>query len=221
VREWLVGYRTQLPGELVVDVSYIDREYRDRPAQYDTNQIYTATASGGTVWSGLVNPALNNTYYVTNNKWNWFVYQGYEITVSKQTRKLQLFSTYTYSPDHLAGTFQPYDPTAIIEPTKFADNSGLGSVRGNVTNDWTGDTRDRMWQRSQSRTGVTWRAPWKVRLSTTITAQSGTPGALSLQRSLPLECTGRRRRSTSGNRPHAPLVAQGPLDSLSKWKARH
>ena len=176
VREWLVGYRTQLPGELVVDLSYIDREYRDRPAQYDTNQIYTTTAGGGTVWSGLVNPALNNTYYVTNNKWNWFVYQGYEITVSKQTRKVQLFSTYTYSPDHLAGTFQPYDPTAIIEPTKFANNAGLGSVRGNVNNDWTGDTRDRMWQRNQSRTGVTWRAPWKVRLSTTITAQSGTPG---------------------------------------------
>jgi Carboxypeptidase regulatory-like domain/TonB-dependent Receptor Plug Domain len=176
VREWLVGYRTQLPGEVVVDLSYIDREYRDRPAQYDTNQIYTTTGSGGTVWSGLVNPALNNTYFVTNNKWNWFVYQGYEITVSKQTRKVQLFSTYTYSPDHLAGTFQPYDPTAIIEPTKFANNGGLGSVRGNVTNDWTGDTRDRMWQRNQSRTGVTWRAPWKVRLSTTITAQSGTPG---------------------------------------------
>jgi hypothetical protein len=176
VREWLVGYRAQLPGELVVDVSYVDREYRDRPTQYDTNQIYTATANGGTVWSGLVNPALNNTYYVTNNKWNWFVYQGYEITVSKQTRKLQLFSTYTYSPDHLAGTFQPYDPTAIVEPTKFANNAGLGSVRGNVTNDWTGDTRNRMWQRNQSRTGATWRAPWNIRLSSTITAQSGTPG---------------------------------------------
>ena len=184
VREWLVGYRTQLPGEVVIDASYIHREYRDRPAQVDTNQIYTTTSSG-TVWSGIVNPALNNTFYVTNNKWNWFVYQGVEITVSKQTRQLQLFSTYSYSPDHLAGTFQPNDPTAIIEPTKFANNAGIGSVRGNVpggsvtgniTNDWTGDTRNRMWQRNQFRTGVTWRAPWKIRLSSTITAQSGTPG---------------------------------------------
>jgi hypothetical protein len=175
VQEWLLGYRTQLPGELVIDVSYIDREYKDRPAAYDTNQIYTTTSTG-TVWSGLVNPALNNTYYITSNKWNWFVYQGYEITVTKQTRKIQLFSTYTHSPDHLAGTFQPDDPTAIIEPTKFANNAGLGSVRGYVTNDWTGDTRDRMWQRNQSRTGVTWQAPWKIRLSSTVTAQSGTPG---------------------------------------------
>jgi Carboxypeptidase regulatory-like domain/TonB-dependent Receptor Plug Domain len=175
VREWLVGYRAQLKGGVVIDASYIDREYRDRPAQIDTNQIYTTTANG-TVWSGLVNPALNNTYFITNNKWNWFVYQGYEITVSKQTNKLQLFSTYTYSPDHLAGTFQPNDPTAIIEPTKFANDAGLGSVRGNVTNDWTGDTRDRMWQRNQSRTGVTYRGPRGIRLSSTITAQSGTPG---------------------------------------------
>jgi len=175
VREWLVGYRTQLRGEVAIDVSYIDREYRDRPAMYDTNQIYTTT-DGQTVWGGLVNPALNNTYYVTNNKWNWFVYQGIEVSVSKQTRALQLFSTYTYSPNHLAGGFQPEDPTAIIEPTKFANNAGVGSVRGYVTNDWTGDTRNRMWQRNQSRTGVTWNAPWKLRLSTAFTAQSGTPG---------------------------------------------
>lgn len=175
VREWLAGYRTQLPGEVVIDVSYIDREYRDRPAEIDTNQIYTSTTNG-TVWTGLVNPALNNTYYITNNKWNWFVYQGYEITVSKQTKRVQLFSTYTYSPDHLGGTFQPNDPTAIVEPTKFANNAGLGTVRGYDINDWTGDTRDRMWQRNQSRTGVTYKAPWGIRLSSTITAQSGTPG---------------------------------------------
>jgi hypothetical protein len=175
VREWLVGYRTQLRGEVTVDVSYIDREYRDRPAMYDTNQIYTAT-NGQTVWAGLVNPTLNNTYYVTNNKWNWFVYQGFEVSVSKQTSALQLFSTYTYSPDHIAGTWQPNDPSAIIEPTKFANNAGIGSVRGNVTNDWTGDTRNRMWQRNQSRTGITWRAPYRIRLSSTVTAQSATPG---------------------------------------------
>jgi hypothetical protein len=33
-----------------------------------------------------------------------------------------------------------------------------------------------MWQRHQWRTGVTWRAPWKLRVSNTFTAQSGTPG---------------------------------------------
>ena len=175
VREWSVGYSRQLPGEVVLDVSYIDREYRDRPAEYDTNQIYTATSTG-TVWSGLVNPALNNTYYVTNNKWNWFVYQGIEFNVSKQTSRVRLFGTYSYSPDHLAGTWQPNDPAAIIEPAKFANSAGIGSVRGNVTNDYTGDTRDRMWQRQQLRSGFSWNAPFRIRASTSFTAQSGTPG---------------------------------------------
>ena len=175
VREWLVGYRTQLPGEVLVDVSYIDREYRDRPAAYDTNQIYTTTSSG-TVWSGLVNPALNNTYFITNNKWNWFVYQGSEITVTKQTNKIQLLGTYTYSPNHLGGTWQPEDPAAIIQPGAFANNAGVGSVRGLVVNDWTGDTRNRMWQRNQLRTAITWNAPWRLHLSSAFTAQSGTPG---------------------------------------------
>ncbi len=175
VKEWLVGYRTQLPGEVLVDVSYINREYRDRPAQVDQNQIYTTTSSG-TVWSGLVNKDLNYSYLVTNNTWNWFVYQGIEVTASKQTKSLQFFSTYSYSPDHLGGTWQPNDPAAIIEPTKFANNGGLGTVRGNTTNDYTGDTRNRMWQRHQWRTGINYQAPWKLRFSNTVTAKSGTPG---------------------------------------------
>jgi hypothetical protein len=49
-------------------------------------------------------------------------------------------------------------------------------VRGYVTNDYTGDTRNRMWQRHQWRTGVDWKAPFKLRISNTLTAQSGTPG---------------------------------------------
>lgn len=36
VQEWIVGYRTQLPGAVTFDASYIDRAYKDRPAQVDT-----------------------------------------------------------------------------------------------------------------------------------------------------------------------------------------
>ena len=85
-----MGYRTQLPGSVVVDASYIHREYSDRPALVDNNQIYTSSPTG-VFWSGLNNPAFNNFYLVTNNRWNWFVYQGYELTVTKQTPRIQLF----------------------------------------------------------------------------------------------------------------------------------
>jgi hypothetical protein len=33
VGEWVVGYRTQLPGAVTFDASYIDRAYKDRPAR--------------------------------------------------------------------------------------------------------------------------------------------------------------------------------------------
>jgi hypothetical protein len=52
----------------------------------------------------------------------------------------------------------------------------MGSVRGNVTNDYTGDTRNRMWQHNQLRTGFSWHAPYKIHISSSFTAQSGTPG---------------------------------------------
>ncbi len=172
VQEWLVGYRTQLPGNFIVDVSYVDREYRDRPAEIDINDIYT-----NGVWQGLVDPTTNTKYLITNNKWNWFVYQGIELTATKQLAKLQFITTYTHEWQHIAGTWQPNDPASILQPGAFANNAGLGSVRGFVPNSLTGsaDTRDRMWQPDQARTAVSWSAPWKLQLSSSLTAQSGTP----------------------------------------------
>jgi hypothetical protein len=175
VEEWITGYRTVLPGSFSLDVSYINREYKDRPAEVDINNIYN-----GNLWAGLVNPAVNNLFYTTNNKWNWFVYEGIEFTATKQTSKFQFISTYTRAFDHIAGTWQPNDPASFIQPNAFANNAGIGSVRGNSspstpTNSYSSDTRNRSWQNHQFRAGVTWAAPWHLRVSNTFTAQSGIP----------------------------------------------
>jgi carboxypeptidase family protein/TonB-dependent receptor-like protein len=170
VDEWILGYRTELPGSFSFDVSYIDRAYKDRPAQVEINQIYN-----GNVWAGLVDPTQNSILLVTNNRWNWFVYRGLEFTATKQTSKFQFISTYTRAWDHIAGTWQPNDPASFIQPNAFANDAGIGTVRGNTTNSLGGDTRNRMWQKHQFRTGVTWSAPWRLRFSHTFTAQSGTP----------------------------------------------
>ncbi len=170
VEEWVAGYRTQLPGAVTFDASYINRAYKDRPAQIDINQVYN-----GNVWAGLVDPTQNNIYLITNNKWNWFVYRGIEFTATKQTSTVQFISTYTLAYDHIDGTWQPNDPASFIQPGAFADDSGIGSVRGNNTNSLGADTRNRMWQHHQWRTGLTWSAPWKLRVANTFTMQSGTP----------------------------------------------
>jgi hypothetical protein len=170
VEEWIAGYRTQLPGAVTVDASYINRKYKDRPASIEINQIYN-----NGVWQGLVDPTQNSLTLSTNNSWNWFVYDGLEFTVTKQTRAVQLIGTYTRAWDNLAGTWQPNDPASIIQPDAFANSGGIGTVRGSGANSYTTDTRNRSWQNHQFRTGITWNAPWDLRISTLLTLQSGIP----------------------------------------------
>ena len=85
IDEWLIGYQQQFPGQLSVDVSWVNRNYKDRPALVETNGIYD-----GGVFSGVIDESQNLIYRVTNNEWNWFVYNGFEITVAKRTAKMQL-----------------------------------------------------------------------------------------------------------------------------------
>ena len=72
----------------------------------------------------------------------------------------ELISTYTLAYDHIAGTWQPGDPASFIQPETFANDAGIGTVRGNTTNSYTADTRNRSRQHHQWRTGLTWAAPW-------------------------------------------------------------
>ena len=133
--EWIVGYRVQLPRQLSVDVSYIDRAYKDRPALIEQNGIYD-----GGVFSGYHDERFNEIYLVTNNRWNWFVYRGLELTATKRAASWQAYSTYTLASQHIDGTWQPNDPASFIQPETFANDAGLGTVRGNSTNSFSGDT---------------------------------------------------------------------------------
>jgi hypothetical protein len=168
--EWIVGYRVQLPGQVAVDVSYIDRAYKDRPALVEENGIYD-----GGVFQGYRDIRFNEINLVTNNRWNWFVYRGLEVTAHKRSATLQAYTTYTLAGQHIDGTWQPNDPASFIQPDAFPNDGGLGTVRGNSSNSYTGDLRNRMWQKHQFRTGITWTAPWHVILSTNVSFQSGTP----------------------------------------------
>jgi hypothetical protein len=170
IDEWIVGYRVQLPWQSSIDISYIDRAYKDRPALVERNGIYD-----GGVFHGYRDESFNEIYLVTNNEWNWFVYRGLELTVATRKDGWQLYSTYTLAHQHIDGTWQPNDPASFIQPDAFANDAGLGTVRGNTTNSLGGDTRNWMWQKHQVRTGVTWSAPWDLILSTNLSLQSGTP----------------------------------------------
>lgn len=171
VDEWLVGYRRQFPGQLSLDVSVIQRRYKHRPALVEVNGLYD-----GGVFRGYRNEAFNDIFLVTSNQWNWPVYSGLELTASKQTRRVQLLAGYTRAFQHLAGTWQPNDPASFIEPEKFANDGGLGSIsRANETNSLSGtaDTRNQMWLKHIGRLGVVYMAPWDFVVAGTLSAQSG------------------------------------------------
>jgi len=170
IDEWLAGYQQQLRGQLSVDVSWVHREYKDRPALVEINGIYD-----GGVFSGVRDQSQNLIYQVTNNIWNSFVYNGAEITVAKRTTKMQLLGSYSRNFQHLDGDWQPNDPASFIQPEAFANDRGLGTIRGNETNSLSGtsDTRSPSWQKHTFRLGATYFLPWGVMASGNLTVLSG------------------------------------------------
>ena len=170
--EWIIGYRRQFPGQTSVDVSFVRRNWKERPAFVDINGIYD-----GGVFQGYRDPTANAIYRITNNTWNWFVYSGLELTVTKRTRNLQLIGGYTRAWDHVDGTWQPFDPAGIIEPEKFPNDRGIGSFRGgqsdanSYTNIW--NTRNSAWQDHQLRLAASYLAPYDILLGSNYTFLSG------------------------------------------------
>ena len=176
IDEWIVGYRRQLAGQMSVDASFIRRYYEDRPANVETNGIYT-----GGVFSGFKNVNQNQIYLVTNNTWNTMVYSGIEVSVAKRTSRLNLLGGYTRGFQHLDGTWIPNDPASFIQPSTFPNDMGIGSIRGNEqspTNNagslsGTADTRSPSWQKHAFRAGASYNAPWDLTLATNLVFLSG------------------------------------------------
>jgi outer membrane receptor protein involved in Fe transport len=170
INEWLVGYQKQFPGQLAIDATWVHRDYRDRPALVESNGIYTDG-----VFSGVIDETQNLIYLNTNNRWNWFVYNGFEVTVSKRAKSLQILGSYGRNWQHIAGTWQPNDPASFIQPSAFPNDRGLGSIRGGILNSLAGDadTRSPSWQPHVARIGATWNGPWDVIASATYSIQAG------------------------------------------------
>jgi Carboxypeptidase regulatory-like domain/TonB dependent receptor len=174
VDEFAVGYRRQFPGQLYFDVGYIQRYYRDRTALVEQNGIYN-----GNVFAGYKNVDQNAIYLLTNNKWNWPVYQALEIVAAKQTSKLQILASYTQVFPHLAGTWQPNDPAFFIQPAAFSLNRGLlsndnrsPSANNGLDITSTG-TSSIEWTQQIGRANVVYHAPWSFLASASYTYQNG------------------------------------------------
>ena len=140
--EFVAGFRHQFPAQISFDGSFIERYYRQMPAQVDVNGIYQ-----NNLFVGYTDPTQNAILSQTNNTWNTPVYGGLEFTAQQRTNKSQFIVGYTRTYQHLNGSYQPTDPALYIQPNTFADNAGIGTIRGNENNSLSGtaETRNPMW----------------------------------------------------------------------------
>jgi hypothetical protein len=168
--EILLGYRRQLPGQISLDGTFIRRAYKDMPAQIDVNGIYT-----GGVFHGYQDVSQNAILLQTNNVWNTPIYTGLEVIGSQRTRRSQFIVGYTRGFQHLDGTWQPNDPASVIQPTAFANNRGIGSIRSNESNSLSGtaQARNPMWIKHALRLAGSLNAPGGLTLSSNLNIFSG------------------------------------------------
>ena len=177
--QWNAGVRHQLHRRVVVDAGFTARALKRGTAYLETNAIYD-----GGAFRGYRNESLpQSVFEVTNNQWNWQVVRELELSVTKQTERVQLIGTYSRQWRHLAGTWQPNDPASIIQPSAFPDDRGIGKLNdvtggpnqnglsGNALAENIGPSAQ--WRDHLIRLGASIDVPWGVTLAANASVQSG------------------------------------------------
>jgi hypothetical protein len=117
INEATIGYRRQLPGRTVADVSWSHRTFRDASVFVETNGLYEDG-----VFKGYKNINQNDISLFTNNTYNWFNYNDLTFLVTRQSKYVRAMGSYTRQWEHNAGTWQPNDPSSFLQPNAFDDN---------------------------------------------------------------------------------------------------
>jgi hypothetical protein len=180
IDEWQVGLRRQFRGRLMADAAFVHRQYRGRYALVDKNGIYE-----NGVFKGYRDERQNEIYLITNNEWNWHVYSGLELQVTKDSAKARFLGSYTRAWRHIAGTWQPLDPASFIQPNAFPNDKGIGRVvpsGASIGLDANGLTGTHMtdgqtnWQDHVARVGAVYNAPAGFVIASHYVFQSGNFG---------------------------------------------
>ena len=181
--EVMLDYHQQLPGRTAVRAGLLRREYRRRPAAVEVNGIYE-----NGVFAGYREMSQNAIYQLTSNVWNWPVTTALTVDASKTTQQLQLLAAYTREWNRLKGTWQPNDPASFIQPEAFANRGGIGFVSGCTSgpcpdsDSFLGLTSSGSWRAHVAKIAASYVGPWRLRMATTYTFQSGPPSGPILTR---------------------------------------
>jgi hypothetical protein len=163
--EYVVGFQKQFPGLLAVDASFVDRRIADVYSLVDINGIYPSGPGLPFVGFGKVDPAIGILQQQTNSTWTKYIYNGVEVTLSKQmSHRFQFLVGMHRQWQHQTGTWNPTDPARFIQPSAFPNNQGLWMTRGNYDqnsyeNHGLGGAYTSTWRPYTIRTALTWMAP--------------------------------------------------------------
>jgi hypothetical protein len=122
VDEVTLGYRRQLPTAFAVDVSFVRREYRAMPTEYNALwfEDYPEASLPPDQWLWHDR--------VTSNWWNYPVVTDLSAQIMRQADHMQFVASYTRNWRHIAGTWLPYDPASFVQPLAFPNDKGIGST---------------------------------------------------------------------------------------------
>jgi|GEM_PF-2467145 len=120
--EFTVSYSRQLPWKMVLDTTFIHRDYKDKIVGVDINGIYENGQ-----FLGYRDPNFNQIFEVRNGSENWLVYRAIEISLHKNlSNNLQFLTGYSLADLRIDGTWDINDPASFLQPDAFPNSKGVG-----------------------------------------------------------------------------------------------
>lgn len=177
VDEAIIGYRTQLPGQLAIDTALVNRKYTKTYSLVDINGMYPSGPGQPFGGFGLVDANRGLIQQQTNNTWSKLNYTALEITATKQVSDFSFMAGFNKQWQSFSGDWNPTDPALFISPEKFDSNKALYMPRGNNDENTLRSNNDisynPTWRSYSIRLGATWRAPGDITIAGSFTSNAG------------------------------------------------
>jgi hypothetical protein len=175
VDEAIVGFRKQFPKQLVLDVAWIHRTFRNRYTAIDVNGFYPEGPFQPFGGFGRIDPDRAQVWQRTNATWDRLVFDALELTVTQRLPgKLQFMAGLTRQWQHISGDWNPTDPARFIQPDAFPNNKLIWSTRGGGSNSFSySTTYGPMWRKYSVRLGGVWFAPHGIVVAASYTQLAG------------------------------------------------
>ena len=177
IDEFILAYRRQFPGQLVLDIAGTMKHVENLYAEKDINGIYPAGPGLPFLGFGRIDANRGIVRQQTNARWSRNNLWAGDFTITKNmSNNFMLYATLGVQKHNISGDWNPTDPARFISPEKFPDNKGLADTRGNGDeNSLTsgdGGSQD-IWKHYTFSFMGQWDAPYGIKVSSGYTLNQG------------------------------------------------